>query len=110
METEKYRALLKAAERGSITAAAYELGYSPSGLTRSLDSLEKDLGISLLYRTPQGVSLTPEGERLLPGIREMLYGEQRITEEAASLQGLTEGELVIGSYSIVLPLYGCRIF
>ncbi len=105
METEKYRALLKAAERGSITAAAYELGYSPSGLTRSLDSLEKDLGISLLSRTPQGVSLTSEGERLLPGIREMLYGEQRIMEEAASLQGLTEGELVIGSYYSIASLW-----
>ena len=32
METNKYKALLKAVELGSITAAAQELGYS-SGLT-----------------------------------------------------------------------------
>lgn len=35
----------------------------------------------------------------------MLYGEQRITEEAASLQGLTEGELVIGSYYSIASLW-----
>lgn len=105
METEKYRALLAAAERGSIAAAARDLGYSPSGLTRSLDSLEKELGLALLNRTPQGVQLTPEGQRLLPGIREMLYGEQRIKEEAAALLGITEGELMIGSYYSIASLW-----
>lgn len=73
MDTEKYQALLQAVEQGSITAAARDLGYSPSGLTRMLDSLERDLGFSLLFRTSQGVQLTREGNRLLPAIRELLY-------------------------------------
>lgn len=72
MDTHKYKALLKAMESGSISAAAQELGYSPSGLNRLLDSLEKELGFTVLDRTPQGVVLTSEGRGLLPKIRENL--------------------------------------
>lgn len=98
METNKYRALLQAVEQGSITAAARKLEYSPSGLTRVLDSLEKDLGFPLLRRSPQGVKLTLEGERLLPAIRELLYWAGQIEERSVSLKGLDQGELDIGSY------------
>lgn len=98
METNKYKALLQAVERGSITAAARELEYSPSGLTRVLDSLEKDLGFPVLQRSPQGVELTLEGEALLPAIRELLYWAGQIEERSDSLKGLDQGELQVGSY------------
>lgn len=98
MDTEKYQALLQAVEQGSITAAARDLGYSPSGLTRMLDSLERDLGFSLLFRTSQGVQLTREGNRLLPAIRELLYWSRQIREESAGILGLEQGELFVGSY------------
>ena len=90
MDTEKYQALLQAVEQGSITAAARDLGYSPSGLTRMLDSLERDLGFSLLFRTSQGVQLT--------AIRELLYWSRQIREESAGILGLEQGELFVGSY------------
>lgn len=98
MDTEKYQALLQAVEQGSITAAARDLGYSPSGLTRMLDSLERDLGFSLLFRTSQGVQLNREGNRLLPAIRELLYWNRQIREESAGILGLEQGELFVGSY------------
>lgn len=85
-------------EQGSITAAARELEYSPSGLARVLDSLEKDLGFPLLRRSSQGVELTLEGEHLLPAIRELLYWARQIEERSDSLKGLEQGELYIGSY------------
>lgn len=97
-ETNKYKALLQAIEQGSITAAARELEYSPSGLTRVLDGLERELGLPLLQRSPQGVELTLEGQDLLPAIRELLYWAGQIQERSASLQGLEQGELAIGSY------------
>ena len=63
-----------------------------------LDSLERDLGFSLLFRTPQGVQLTREGNRLLPAIRELLYWSQQIRDESAGILGLEQGELFVGSY------------
>lgn len=98
METKKYQALLKAVELGSITAAAQELDYSPSGLTRVLDSLEKELGFPVLFRGPQGVEFTREGKAIVPKLREILRYEAQIEEYCASLQGLVKGELYIGSY------------
>ena len=65
MDTEKYQALLQAVEQGSITAAARDLGYSPSGLTRMLDSLERDLGFSLLFRKKKGPPLRPAPQFML---------------------------------------------
>lgn len=49
------------AEAGSIRAAARRLGISQPALTRSLQALEKELGVRLMRRGVEGVSLTPEG-------------------------------------------------
>lgn len=98
MDTEKYQALVQAAEEGSITAAARSLGYSPSGLTRMLDSLEREVGFPLLARTSQGVRLTREGEGLLPSIRGLLYWSRQIREQCNGILGLDQGELFVGSY------------
>ena len=44
------------------------------------------------------MELTLEGQDLLPAIRELLYWAGQIQERSASLQGLEQGELAIGSY------------
>ena len=43
MDTKKIRALLTALDTGSLTAAAEELGYTQSGLTHMMNSLEDEL-------------------------------------------------------------------
>ena len=40
MDTKKLRALLTALNKGSLTAAAEELGYTQSGLTHMMNSLD----------------------------------------------------------------------
>ena len=69
MDSEKFNALLKALECGSLTGAAEELGYTQAGLTHMMNRLEKEIGVSLLRRTKTGVKLSPDGERLLPYIK-----------------------------------------
>ena len=44
MDTKKLEALLTAVELGSFTRAAEVLGYTQSGLTHMMNSLEKDIG------------------------------------------------------------------
>ena len=66
MDTKKIRALLTALEKGSLTAAAEEMGYTQSGLTHMMNSLEDELGIRLLVRSKGGVRLSPAGRELLP--------------------------------------------
>ena len=58
MDSEKCRALVTAVELGSMSAAAQQLGYTASGITRMINALEAELGITLIARTSRGVALT----------------------------------------------------
>lgn len=63
METSDLEAFLLVAERGSLTAAARELGLTQPCLSRRMQQLERALTVSLFTRGRSGVRLTPAGER-----------------------------------------------
>lgn len=67
------------ARTGSITAAAEAVGVTQSAITKSVASLEKQIGYSIFHRTPRGSFLTAEGRdfidraaRLVDDTRELL--------------------------------------
>jgi LysR family transcriptional regulator, nitrogen assimilation regulatory protein len=64
MDTHRLKYFLRIAEEGSITRAAGVLGIAQPALSRQLQLLEEDLGVSLFRRTRRGVQLTEAGERL----------------------------------------------
>lgn len=89
MESKKLEALLMAVDLGSFTKAAEVLGYTQSGLTHMMNSLEKEVGFTLLERGRSGVRLTEEGERIAPAVREFLQANARLDsliEQVASSQ------------------------
>jgi DNA-binding transcriptional LysR family regulator len=98
MDTEKCKILLTAVQTGSMSAAAAELGYTPSGVTRAINALEKELGFPVLARTAKGVALTKDGERILPALRELVHWDRHIQELGAQIRGLVAGEITIGAY------------
>jgi DNA-binding transcriptional LysR family regulator len=59
-------------DQGSFRAAARELGLAPSRISQTVSDLEKELGITLLYRSTRQQSLTQEGEVLYRKVRDML--------------------------------------
>ena len=87
MESKKLEALLMAVDLGSFTKAAEVLGYTQSCLTHMMNSLEKEVGFTLLERGRSGVRLTEEGERIAPAVREFLQANARldsVIEQVAS--------------------------
>lgn len=58
------RALRAVVERGSLSGAAKELGYTTSAISQQISSLERDLGASLFERGPRSVRVTAAGEHL----------------------------------------------
>jgi DNA-binding transcriptional LysR family regulator len=62
LKLAQIRDFLAVIECGSISATARKLGVSQPGLTKSLGSLEAELGAALLKRTPTGVTLTRQGQ------------------------------------------------
>lgn len=97
MELEKYKALLCAIEKGSLSAAAEELGYTPSGLSRSVAALEQECGFALLRREHGGVRPTDACEKLLPSIHALLRSGEICAQTAAEIRGLDVGTVAIGT-------------
>lgn len=62
---DDYRFLLAVARRGTVSAAAQDLGVDHATVIRRVDRLEKDLGVALFSRRPTGYELTAPGKRVL---------------------------------------------
>ena len=101
MDITKLRALMTAADCGSLSAAAQRLGYTQSALTHMMNALESEAGVPLLRRGNRGVCLTQEGERLSSLMRALLQCDERLQQELALTRGLERGRISIGAYSSV---------
>ena len=72
MDTQKYHALLRAIELGSFSAAAEELGYTPSGIRQMAEAVEREMGFPLLLRGRSGIRPTGACQVLLPRFHELI--------------------------------------
>ncbi|MFF3920445.1 LysR family transcriptional regulator [Streptomyces sp. NPDC001852] len=62
MELTAWRTFVTVCRLGSLSAAAAELGYTQSAVSRQIAGLERQLGVSLVQRHARGVRPTPAGE------------------------------------------------
>ncbi|MBB3692848.1 LysR family transcriptional regulator [Sphingomonas sp. BK580] len=65
-------------EAGSFAAAARRAGTTTSALSKAVSRFEQANGVRLLNRSTHALSLTPEGERLLEGARDLLREAERV--------------------------------
>ena len=98
---KRYKALLKVVEVGSYTKAAEILGYTQPALSQMITALEKEVSITLLYRSRYGIKLTPEGERLFPVIQETVAQYEKLKGMEQEIQGLHSGVVRIGTVSSI---------
>lgn len=103
MDTHRLKYFLRVAEEGSITRAASMLGIAQPALSRQVQLLEEDLGVTLFRRTRRGVELTEEGERLRAStaapLRQLELAVQYVSSPLARLErGMLLGmpESVVG--------------
>lgn len=97
METDKIQALLTAIETGSFAAAGEKLGYTTSGISRMMHSLEEELGVTLLNRSKNGVEASSDCEQLLPEIRALLHAADALQQKSAALHGRLSGTVRVGT-------------
>ncbi|MFZ7101878.1 MAG: LysR family transcriptional regulator [Peptococcaceae bacterium] len=102
MSLKKYEVLLNSLESGSFSKTSENLGYTQSGVTHMMNSLESELGFKVLKRGKKGVSITKEGELILPAIREILRAAEKLQQIAAQIKGIEKGALVIGTFTSLL--------
>lgn len=76
--------------------ASEKIGYTISGLSRMIASIEKELGLSLLIRSRDGVRPTPECEALLPSLKNFILSGEICLQTAAAIGGGAIGTVKIG--------------
>ena len=91
-----------AIEKKSMAQAAADLSYTPSALSHMADSVEAELGVKIISRTPAGIEPTEEGELILEKMRAILTAEDELFALAAEMNGRDEFELKIGAYASML--------
>src|SRR3990167_46607 len=97
---QNVKAFLLSARTGSFSAAARELGLSPSVITKRITQLEDHIGTSLFHRSTRNIALTDAGARILPRCVRIVAELEETLNKAASRQGL-EGHLRIKSPTTV---------
>jgi DNA-binding transcriptional LysR family regulator len=87
------------AQRGSYTAAARELGYTQSAISRRAAVLEATAGRPLFQRRPGGVSLTDAGEVLLRHATVALGALDAAARELRGETGLRSEPVRLGAFA-----------
>jgi DNA-binding transcriptional LysR family regulator len=87
------RAFIRTVERGSVTAAAKDLGVSQPALTKHLRNLETHVGARLVERSSRIVRPTPLGLKLYEASQPALAAIEAALERVRRNMGLLEGLL-----------------
>lgn len=85
-------------ERGSITAAAEELGYAQPSVSEQLRTLERSLGAPLFHRVGRGVVPTDAGEQLRPHAERVLAAADDARRAVESSISLETGTIRFGMF------------
>ena len=94
---------VRAAESGSFSRAAHELGLSQPSVSRIMSELEARLGVKLLLRTTRRITVTDAGALFLDRAREILAEIEDAEDAARGLDSLR------GIIRLAMPVvYGTR--
>jgi DNA-binding transcriptional LysR family regulator len=91
VEIRHLRSFLVIAEELNFTRAAVRLQVSQPSLTRTINGLERMIGVRLLHRTTRHVSLTHDGEALRVEAERLVRDFDRVLESRAGATPLRLG-------------------
>ena len=102
---ELYKVFYHVVKSGGISKASQELFISQPAVSQSIRQLESKLGGRLFFRTPKGITMTPEGEVLYKYIEQgynmILLAESKFSEAI----NLDAGEIRIGASDMTLKYF-----
>jgi DNA-binding transcriptional LysR family regulator len=102
---EDYQAFVAVVERGSLTAAARQLGRSLQAVSRALAQVERDIGVELIHRTTRRLQPTEAGIGFHARIKAVLSDITVARTEAAEHASAIAGPLRVGGAGVFAPTY-----
>lgn len=105
MKLSQLRYFQAVCRHNNITRAAEEMHIAQPSITKAIQELEAEFGVSLFYRTKKRLSLTKEGDKCLRQVN-------RILEETENLARLMQelGNETVGVKIGVPPMIGTFLF
>jgi DNA-binding transcriptional LysR family regulator len=98
---------VRAAEAGSFARAAKLLQLDPSAVSHAIAELERELRVTLFYRTTRQLRLTEDGEEIVRRGREILHELAELQSVATNPDGQLAGMLRVGMHvpigHVVMP-------
>lgn len=95
--SEELQVFVAVIDCGSLSAAAEQIGQTPSAVSRTLARLEAKLGTTLVNRTTRRMDLTEEGRFFLERARQVLQQMDDMEERLAINRQMPTGRLRINA-------------
>ena len=90
---------MTAVDLGSFSKASEVVGYTQSGLTHLVNSLEREIGFPLIVRSHNGISLTEQGRELVPAIRQFLQANANLENRIQAIAKQQMETIRIAAYA-----------
>jgi DNA-binding transcriptional LysR family regulator len=97
--SDELQVFVSVIESGSISAAAEQVGQTPSAISRTLSRLEAKLETTLINRTTRRMDLTEEGKFFLEKAKQILAQMEELEERLSLRQHVPSGRLRINAAS-----------
>lgn len=97
MDLTLLRAFVTVAREGNLTRAATHLHLTQPAVSLQIKHLQETLGLTLFTRTSHGLTLTRDGQALLPHAERALTAAGDVQRAAAALRHEVRGRLRIGT-------------
>ena len=98
LSLHQLRCFLAVYERGSLTAAAEQLGYAQPSISEQIRGLERTLGVELFSRVGRGVVPTTAGDSLRPHAERTIAAADEAQRAVRSVTALETGTVRFGIF------------
>lgn len=101
LDLRRLQFLREVAARGTITAAAEALAYTPSAVSQQLAVLEREIGTQLLEPRGRSVALTEAGAALAVAADEVFAAVEHALTSVEATTGQVRGPVRVGAFQSV---------
>lgn len=105
MSLQKYAALLKTVELGSISLAAEQMGYTQPAVSKMIADLEGQWNVELLRRNRAGLEPSAVCLQLLPILKSIQADCEALNYTIAEIHGAHTGLIRVGAFTSVADMW-----
>jgi DNA-binding transcriptional LysR family regulator len=109
LDIQRLRVFRAVVASGSVQAAADHLGYTPSAISQSLTTLQRETGLVLFEKAGRGIAPTPTARVLAAESEEVMGSLSRLGGVVDHLREGRTGSLSIGSFASAAQFWLPRV-